>query len=189
MSAAAQKSSEVKKQLDEHYKQAMHFKEISLFGESIGELDKVIKLAKQYDFQEERIRASISKAELFRKVENFDRGIALLSKLNGSEKYPKLHVQKLGRLAALYAENADFSTDVQRDSINAFVQEGIRISTRLGLKEEEASLRNELGFSQSRSRRFDVALKNLQKATTLYRELGDEENEVGVLINIFDMYV
>jgi two-component sensor histidine kinase len=189
LNTLSQQSSAIKKQLDEHFEQAMRYKEISLYGESIGELDQVIKVAKKHGYKEKYIEASIAKAELFRKTENFDRGIELLYQLKDTKKYPKLHVQRLGRLAALYAEKPDFPKELKADSINAFVQEGIEISTRLGLKAEEAGLRNELGFSQSRAKKFDLALANLLRARRLYNEIGDEENEMGVSINIFDLYV
>ncbi len=189
LNALSQELDDPKKKILRHYDQAMQYKAISLFGEAIGELDKIIKIAKENNYQEEYIEASIDKSELFRITENFDRGVELLYQLKDTEKYPQLHVKKLGRLAALYAENGAMPKEEQRDSVLHLVSKGIEISTRLQLKEEEASLRNELGFSQNRSREFDIALKNLNRARELYAELEDRQNEIGVEINILDLHV
>ena len=184
----AQEPTKVQEQIKEHLDQALRYKEIALYGESMGELNQVIQLAKEHELKEEIIRASISKSELFRLTENFDRGIDILSGLKNTKQYPKLHVQKLGRLAALYSENGSLPISLARDSVKAFTQEAMEIAVRLNLKEEEAGLRNVIGFSQNRERKFDIALDNLQKAVDLYAEVGDQQNKLGAQINILDLY-
>lgn len=175
--------------IEEYFDQANRYKEIGLYGESIGELNKVIELALANDFREELIKASISKGELFRKTENFDRGILLLEGLKNTEEFPRLHVQKLGRLAALYAENAAIHREEAKEAIEGIIDEALEISVRLGLKEEEAGLRNEIGFAQNRAQEFDLAMKNTTRAIELYEEVGDKENKMGAQINLLDLFI
>lgn len=182
-------SIEVQVKLNLHFKMADQYNSLALYGECIGELDQIIKISSEYNLEKELIKASIKKAEIFRKTQNFDRGIALLESLKETERYPRLHVQKLGRFAALYAENGALESKTQDDSIRVFIDEGIALAIKLNFKEEEAGLRNEIGFRQSRQRNFDNGLDNLLLAAELYKEIGDTENEVSVLVNVLDSYV
>lgn len=149
-------------------------------------MDQIIEISRKYHIEELEIKASIKKAEIFRKTRNFDSGIALLESLKNTERYPQLHVQKLGRFAALYAENGALTKDIQNDSIIRFIREGIQLAVKYNFKEEEAGMRNELGFRQSRERNFDAGLNNLRIASQLYKEIGDTLNEVSVLVNAGD---
>ena len=185
----AQTQTEIRDELMSHFAMADQYNDVALYGECIGELDQIIAISRQYFLEEALIKASIKKAEIFRKTQNFDRGIALLESLEKTERYPRLHVQKMGRFAALYAENGALDPKMQEDSISAFIDEGIELAIKYNFHEEEASLRNELGFRQSRERKFDAALENLLKAADLYKNIGDTVNEVGVLVNVLDSYV
>ena len=159
----AQRLNDVKKNIQERYQQALLYKDVSLYGECIGELEQVIKLANNYGLRKEMINACITKAEVFRITQNFDRGTQLLYQLENTEEFPKLHVRKLGRLAALYAENGQLDEQLASDSVTILTNQGLEIAVRLGLKEEEASLRNEIGFSQGRQKQFKAGLKNLNR--------------------------
>ncbi|MFT5821098.1 MAG: two-component sensor histidine kinase [Crocinitomix sp.] len=185
----AQTSDEIQVEITLHFKLADQYNDIALYGECIGELDEVINLSNKYKLEKSFIKASIIKAEIFRKTQNFERGIILLESLNVTEEYPLLHVQKLGRLAALYAENGNLDTKTQDDSIKAFINEAIPLAIKFNFKEEEAGLRNELGFRQNRQRIFDAGLNNLLTAAELYEEIGDTINEISVLVNVLDLYV
>lgn len=185
----AQLTAEIEEEIKVHFKLADQYNDIALYGEAIGELEEVITISNEHNLEKPLLDASIREAEIFRKTENFDRGILLLESLTGTEKYPLLHVRKLGRLAALYAENALLGRQVQNDSVFAFTTEGIELAVKYGFKEEEASLRNELGFKQGREGNLEEGLKNLQISAQLFKEIGDEENEVGALINTLDLHV
>lgn len=188
-SAFSQNTKLIIAQLDEHYSQAKMYDKVSLYGECLGELDQIIMIGSANGFEKRVLEASIMKAELFRKTQDFDSGIDLLSSLQNSKKYPELHVKKLGRLAALYAENGALPRKVQVDSTHAFINEGIEIAVRLNLKADQAGLLNELGFLQNREHDFKEGLRNLFKSAALFKEIGDEENEIGALINVIDVYV
>ncbi len=185
----SQLSQEIQEELESHFQMANQYNGLALYGESIGELDQIIKIARQYNLEETRISATIKKAEIFRKTQNFARGITLLESLKNTKLYPKLHVQKLGRFAALYAENGDLDHQTQDDSIKVFIDEGIALAVEFNFKEEEAGLRNELGFRQTRSGNYEEGLNNLLKAAELYKAVHDTINEVSVLTNVLDAYV
>ncbi len=187
--AVSQTSQDIQNDLESHFEMADQYNGLALYGESIGELDQIIKIARQNNLEETRISATIKKAEIFRKTQNFDRGITLLESLKNTKRYPKLHVQKLGRFAALYAENGNLDHQTQSDSIKVFIDEGIALAIEFNFKEEEASLRNERGFRQSRNGNFEEGLDNLLKAAELYKALHDTINEVSVLTNVLDAYV
>lgn len=184
-----QQKPEVKKQIEEYFNQSDRYKAIGLYGESMVELNNVIHLAIENGYREKLIKASIIKGELFRKTENFDRGILLLEQLKNTEEFPRLHVQKLGRLAALYAENAAIPRETARGVVEKLIEEALDISVRLDLREEEAGLRNEIGFAQNRAREFDLAMKNTTRAIELYEEVGDWQNKMGAQINLLDLFI
>jgi two-component sensor histidine kinase len=185
----AQTRNEIRQELEQHFEMANQYNDLALYGESIGQLDQAIEIARQFNLEETLIKANIRKAEIFRKTQNFERGINLLESQKRTEKYPRLHVQKLGRLAALYAENGRLDLKTQDDSVAAFTSEGIDLAVQYGFTQEEAGLRNELGFRQNRQRNFDMGLANLLKSAELFQSIGDKENETGALVNVLDLYV
>lgn len=186
---SAQGNDEITKELKQHFELANQYNGLALYGEAIGELEKIIEISRKSNLEEAFIEASIMEAEIFRKTENFDRGISMLESLEETERYPLLHVRKLGRLAALYAENALIDRDVADDSIFKFVNEGIKLALENGFVAEEAGLRNELGFKLSSQGDFEEGLQNLFKSVELFNEVGDEENEMIALVNVLDLYV
>ncbi|NOQ72839.1 MAG: hypothetical protein GQ574_12585 [Crocinitomix sp.] len=186
---SAQTSAEIQDELKVHFKLADQYNDIALYVECLGELDAIIEISNNNNLEESLIKASIKKAEIFRKTQSFERGINLLESLKETERFPQLHVQKLGRLAALYAENGALDPKVQDDSVAAFTAEGIDLALKFGFVGEEAGLRNELGFRQNRHRDFDNGLENLLRSAELFQTIGDKENEAGALINVLDLYV
>ncbi|MDB2657240.1 hypothetical protein N9Y60_04215 [Crocinitomicaceae bacterium] len=169
-----------------------------LYGECLQKLDEIIEETADDKDQTNFIKASIMKAETFRKTEHFRRGMTILEELENTKKYPELHVKKLGRMAAIYRQDIVAFSDVDNDSLLNILNEGIRLAKHYGIFTEEASLRNELGYKQSEmadragnagdlvteAQLFSKAERNLKMAADIFRSVGDTENELWVMRNI-----
>ncbi|MDC0257109.1 hypothetical protein OAK35_00050 [Crocinitomicaceae bacterium] len=169
-----------------------------LYGECLQKLDEIIEETADDKDQTNFIKASIMKAETFRKTEHFRRGMTILEELENTKKYPELHVKKLVRMAAIYRQDIVAFSDVDNDSLLNILNEGIRLAKHYGIFTEEASLRNELGYKQSEmadragnagdlvteAQLFSKAERNLKMAADIFRSVGDTENELWVMRNI-----
>lgn len=185
----AQGGQDSKSQYDVLIENANRYSEVALYAESIAETRKAIETAIAEGNRENEVAAKIDLAELMRKTQSFDRGIEVLYQLENTQQFPKLHVRKLGRLAALYAESANPDIVNRQDSVLKFLDEGITLSISLNLPLEEAGMRNELGFLNFRNGKQEEGLKDLEQAAVLFRENGDKQNEIAVATNIMEAYV
>lgn len=170
--------------LEETYQEAQRYEKVALYGQCLASLNQLIKDADKQGSREYEIKASILKAEVFRKTRKFKRGTEILKELENTREFPKLHVNKLGRLAAMYREDGSVSEDVKNDTVLKIINEGIELAKQYELIEEEASLRNELGFMQAQAEEFEEADINLNRAAELFRKTGDTENEMWAVRNI-----
>ena len=171
-----------------HKEKAGLFLEISSYEQAIEEYKKAIALAGETGQQQEAIDIQITLAELLRKSHRFEEGFELLNQIEGSEEYPLLQVRKLGRTAALLHEGP-FESDNKFESIQAIINEALKIATLHGFELEIALLKRELGYLQNHNGILGKGHKNLQEAAALFRKLGDIENYVGTLTKVIDYYL
>lgn len=175
---------------ERHFQQAKEFNNVSLFADCIEEIDAAIQIAKEQDWKEEEIESNIYLAEIKRKTSDFEQGLTVLRKLNQSQDYPKLHVKKLGRMAALLnGLSGELTNEFEfRDSVHFYLDSAIEIATKYKFIEEKASLYNELGYTIGRFN-IDSSLHYLGLAGKLFKELKDTANYVVVQTNIMRTYV
>lgn len=167
----------------------MQYSELSLYAASVEELNAAIEIAGQHGWEEKRIRASIALAELMRKTWDYDKGLEILKDLSETERYPKLHVQKLGRLAALYHEGSFPDREKQLDTVKLYLNEAIALAVSNGFKPEEAGLKNELGYLFSENGDRQGGLKLLLEAATLFKQHGDTQNYVITMVHVVENYM
>lgn len=170
-------------EFDLHYQRAMAYDELYVFGPCIEELNKAIDYASQHHLEHEQVNATITLAETLRKTHDYDKGISLLLKLERSTAYPRLHVRKLGRMAAIYSEWTH-----SRDSILHYLDSALALAQSLHLKIETADLYNELGYTLSGKNR-QLGLINLLKSAALFKEMKDTANYVSPMINMLRSYL
>ena len=187
--ARAQEAGEGLSTFNQRISQAKQLSLGSRYAESVQLLQEAQTLANDSAREDWYAEATIALAEVMRASFEFDRGMDLLRSLEGTNRYPKLHVQKLGRIAAIYAQGYDQDSTYHKDSLTTILSRAIVLSVQHGLLAEEASLRNELGFFQSRAYEFETALPNLQQSANLFLQVGDSINWAGSMTNIVDLYV
>lgn len=189
--------------ITELFKQAEQFDDAGLYGECLGKLDEIIGKTEDQKDQKDFIKASIMKAEIFRKTERFRRGLEILESLQNTMIYPELHVKKLGRMAAIHRQDDQADPNFNNDSIQQLLNEAIQLAKRHNIPLEEAGLRNELGYMlaqiaaqsgnsgkhQKEAELFAMAEKNLKLAADIFSREGDTENELWVLRNILATHV
>ncbi len=171
-----------------HFNRATAYNELSLYGPCIEELNTGIDYAAAHHLEEQRINAVIMLAEIMRKTGDFDKGLELLTALKGTASYPQLHVQKLGRIAAIYNEQNPSNGINQHDSVLHYLDSALKIATTLHLTAEEAGLYNELGYTVSGENR-QLGLSYLLKAAKLFDSLNDTHNYVGAMTNVLRCYL
>jgi two-component sensor histidine kinase len=182
-------TSSLEKQYEIFLKKGMDYSNVSLYTESAREYDKACVLAKEHGWEEKYINASISLAELMRKTRNFQKGFEILYSLNNTEKYPSLHVRKLGRLAALYQESSNPEHLSYLDSAKITVEKALKQAKEINLTKEMASLYNEYGFLLYRyEHKKKEGVDYFLKSADLYNQLKDTQNYASVLTHILEYY-
>ncbi|GAB5417689.1 MAG: hypothetical protein Crog4KO_26750 [Crocinitomicaceae bacterium] len=176
-------------ELEAIFQEAERYSNAAMYGESLESLNQLIHKAAKAGNDAYEIKASILKAEIFRKTRKFQRGIEILEDLHKTSKYPELHVRKLGRMAAIYREDGSVSETVKNDTVLKLLNQGIEMAQSYELIGEEAGLRNELGFMQAQQHKFEQADANLAMAMNLFKKVGDTENEMWVTRNIMSSLV
>lgn len=164
------------------YQQATAYDELSLYAPCIEKLTQAIQLATRYELEEERIRATIRLAEMLRKTGEYEQGRQLLVHLEGAARFPKLHVRKLGRMAAIYSEG-NLAGEYTADSVMHYLNTALTLATELDMAEEKAGIYNQLGYLLYASER-ERGLDYLLRSAELYQALGDTHNYVGVKTNM-----
>lgn len=173
-----------------HLQQAHEFDNVSLYADCINEINAAIQIAKDQQWLEKEIAASLFLAEIKRKTADFKEGLSLLRTLKSSVNYPKLHVRKLGRMAAmLNGLSAELTNEYEfRDSVLFYLDSALKVSSNLNLRLEQAGLYNELGYTLGATN-VDSSLFYLNKAAELFMELNDTPNYVVVKTNLMRTYV
>ena len=172
------------KEYEQHYNQSKELNKLSLFSESINELNLAIEIAKKNNWEQKYLDASVTLGEMMRRTGDHNTGVEILEKLTNSIKYPKIHVRKLGRMAALYAEGGVGFRENQDVELVRFLNEGLEIAKKNKLEEEEASLSNELGHHLMVAGEIDESYIYLRRSAQLYDTLKDTNNYVNVMCHI-----
>ena len=167
--------------------EAKVYEDVNLYGDCLEKLTDALNFARISENREQEIEVMIKIAELLRKSDDFERGLEMLRSLNDSHKYPKLHVQKLSRLAALYNQGMILSDEEKKDSLFFYLNQGISYAEKYNMPIEEAAMRNELGFIQGRVNMQDQGMINLLKAKELFKANKDPHNEAWVMANILEI--
>lgn len=171
-------------EFDKHFELAEGYNNFSFYAECMDEVNAALKIAKEQDWEVKEISLNIFLAEVKRKTQDHAEGLSLLYNLHNSINYPKLHVKKLGRMAALINEMPGIIDLARnRDSVLHYLDSALRIATKLGLQSEQAGLYNELGFTIG-ALDVDSSLWYLEKSAQLFNSIGDTPNYVVVLTNI-----
>ncbi len=173
---------------DAHIELAEQYAELFMYVESGDEWKAAIELARENNLEREYINASISLAELYRSIENYDEAVQILEALDASERYPDLHVRKLGRLAALLILEAAPGDDSSRDIILGMLESALALAIKHDLRLQEATLKNELGFLYRFEPGEDHGLDFLISAASIFREIQEDRHLVRVMINLVNVY-
>lgn len=177
------------KEFYELKERAERLTEIALFEQSVNEWTAAIDLAKATGHTEQYLDASISMAELFRKTADFERALELLTSLEATKNYPRLHVRKLGRLAAIHHErNPQTTEEAKIDTVRFYIQKALELATALHFKKEEASLKNELGYLLIRNADPKKGMPLLFDAASIFRELNDTISYINSMTHVVDGY-
>lgn len=132
----------------------------------------------------------ISMGELYRSVENFNKGLEYLEKAEKvvnqyDGNFPKKIIARLyGRRAAIFMQS-----DTDYDSVEVLSKEVIRLAQEIGDKDLEASASNELGFLyQHREEPLPEAEFYLKKAVRIWEEMGYDIYAANARINLARFY-
>lgn len=176
------------KEFETYYERAMVYNNLSLLGQSITELNLAIEYAHRHNLKEQAINATITLAETMRMTGDFDKSLELLTGLSQSPLYPKLHVRKLGRMAAVYNEWNSPHIKNPRDSVIRYIDSALKIAAAINLQTEQAGLYNELGYTVA-STHPDKGLTYLLKSAEMFKHQKDTHNYLGSMTNVLRVYV
>lgn len=171
---------------ERHFLRAQQYAETSLFANAIEEANKALNIAKENHRKRKMLEAGIFLAETMRKTRDCHEGISILRELHFSEEFPKLHIDKLGRMAALFNES-NLPDDQKEDSAVYYLETAINLTNKHGLIHEKAGLYNELGYLTGH-RHADSCLRLLGTAARLFLEEGDTQNHIGARTNMLRTY-
>lgn len=175
------------KEFEAYYERAIAYNEVSLFGQSINELNFAIEYAHRNNLKEQNIRATITLAETMRKTGDFDKSHELLVSLRQTPLYPKLHVRKLGRIAAVYNEWNTPRVKRPKDSVIRYLDSALTIAASIHLQAEQAGLYNELGYTIASTQPYK-GLTYLLKSAEMFENQKDTHNYVGAMTNALRVY-
>lgn len=173
----------------DHYSRAIDYSVVSLYSECIDELSKAYQIADENHWLEQKIEVGILLAEMKRKTSDFEEGLSILKGLDSTILFPKYHIKKLGRIAAIYngITSESHTNLVYTDSVFLYLDSALAIAEKQHLSSEQAGLYNELGYTLG-SFNIDSSLLYLNKAADLFYALGDKANYVVSKTNIFRTY-
>ncbi|MFT6503037.1 MAG: two-component sensor histidine kinase [Crocinitomicaceae bacterium] len=171
---------------EDHFQLAKQYSEASLFAESIEELNAAIRIAKKRKWKRKAIEASIFLAEIKRKTKDFNEGISILTDLENTLDYPSLHVDKLGRIAALYHES-NLPDEQKFDSVELYLERALNLAEKFNLKREKAGLYNEMGYRIGH-KYLDSCLYLLGESSRLFMEVKDTQNYIVARTNMLRTY-
>ena len=168
---------------EREYQQGEEFVSLRLYDLGIQKYLRAIEIADSFDLAEGGIQARISYGETLRKTQDFNHGLEILRSIRGSEAYPLLHVQKLGRISAILAERGFEDNSLRYDSVRYYLDDAIALAEEHRFLAELASLRNELGSLLCGVNDPVQGSSNLLESARLYQELRDTVGTVRALLN------
>tara|TARA_B100000508_G_scaffold141046_1_gene145566 strand:- start:28 stop:1659 length:1632 start_codon:yes stop_codon:yes gene_type:complete len=175
--------------LKKHRAQGFQFLNLRLYAEAMNEFEQAIEVAQQINNDSLVIDLTISLAELMRISRDFNQGLDLLAKLENTEKYPHLHIRKLGREVALIHEKT-YPPDYHKlDTIRKKLGHAVSLAEQYNFQIELAGLKNELGYFISRNESYRKGLPVLFEAAELFLHLKDTQNYVSAMTHVFDDYM
>ncbi len=168
-----------------HYQRSKELNTISLFAESIKELEIAIDLAKDNEnLAYEYLDARITMGEMMRRTGDQRRGLEVLELLTESHNFPKLHARKCGRIAALYMEGGDAVSITRGDSAYKYLEEGLRIARENNLKEQEATICNSFGVLKNILEGPHAGRELLERSAELFLQIKDTNNYVVAMCHV-----
>ncbi|MEZ4721186.1 MAG: sensor histidine kinase [Flavobacteriales bacterium] len=171
---------------EQHYNQALRYADVSLHAESAKEFNEAILIARENNWRDKEIEATISLAELMRKTWDFREGLDLLYGLGNTSDYPLLNVRKLGRLAAIYHEYQEDDIPNSTDSVLSILTRAIDLAKLGEYRVEEAGLKNELGFFLSRNGQLSKGTELLLEAARIFESIGDMRNYSNAMTHLLE---
>ncbi len=167
-----------------HIEEYQLYKKANLYPGAIEELKSAIDLCDELNLERDLIKHTIGLAEMHRVIQKFHVGLKLLEELKGTEKYPKLDIQRASRWAAIYYEVPEIPLEEKRDTLFQIYRREIVRAEKYGFPLLEADLLNQLGYLECRDDHYAEGYPKLQKAAELYRENGDLQNEMVAETNL-----
>jgi two-component sensor histidine kinase len=178
-----------KQVFERHFLLANSCKNASLYANCLAELNTAIQVADKNHLTREAIEARILLGETLRATRDFEEAKEVLLGISGSERYPKLHVRKLGRIAAVYNELYFPNSQDQYDSVRYFLDKAITIAVIKHFKLEEASLKNELGYLDFRHGNQTTGIAFLLESARLFEQYKDTQSYTRPMINLLEAYI
>lgn len=151
-------------------------------------MNLAIEYANRHHLKEQAVNATITLAETMRKTGDFDKSLELLMNLPQSPLYPKLHIRKLGRIAAIYNEWSTPRVKNPKDSVIRFIDSALKIAAAINLQAEQAGLYNELGYTIASTNPYK-GLTYLLKSAEMFEYQKDTHNYTGAMTNVLRVYV
>jgi two-component sensor histidine kinase len=167
-----------------YYKSSKKLNRLSQFSNSINDLKKAIEIAKRNNWEKEYLEVSVFLGEMMRRTADHKKGLKILEKLENTKKYPRIHANKLGRMAALYAEGGVFNGISKIDSIRKHLRIGLKIAKENNFYYEEAIMSNELGLHTLNTGKKEDAMKALLRSAKLFKQIKDNNNYVVVMTHV-----
>jgi two-component sensor histidine kinase len=171
---------------ESHFELAKKYEDLSLYAESIDEINLAIQFAEKKGWKKKIVEASIFLAETKRITGDFEEGIRILRTLKSSTDYPALHVEKLGRMAALFRES-QLPNGQKLDSLNYYLTSALDLVEVYNLKSQKAGLYNELGCIIGHEN-ADSCLYLLNESARIFLEERDIQNYVAARTNMLRTY-
>jgi two-component sensor histidine kinase len=171
---------------ESHFELAKKYEGLSLYAESIDEINLAIQIAENKGWKKKIVAASIFLAETKRKTGDYNEGIIILKNLQSSNQYPQLHVDKLGRMAALFHE-LHLPNNRQYDSVRYYLNSALALADKYDFQHEKAGLYNEIGYMIGH-KDLDSCLFVLGEAARIFIATKDTQNYVVARTNMLRTY-
>lgn len=175
--------------LDNLLNQAEAQVKVALYEEALITFDKIIELSKKKNHLEYFVSSSISIAEIKRATTDFEEGYEILINLKKSTEFPKLHVRKLERMAAICQEGGTTFFPIEQNTALEclYLDSAISLAKKNHFKQELAGLYNLKGFYLFQ-RHIDSSLYFFKSSADLFLEVGDTQNYVLAKTNQIRVY-
>ncbi len=188
LTVTAQDSCSLKKFNEEHALYEVYNK-ASLYADAITHLASARNCALTLKLDSAYLNASIEQAELYRKTQDFQKGIDLLIGLNNTKPYPNLEARKLTRLSAIFYEHWPHEKKLQLDTMRSLLTKALDIALHFNYPLIEADIRNQLGvLLPAHDANLEKKIDHLEIAAKIFKKNEKFEDEVVVLNHLLNAY-